>query len=662
MNNLVKTWNPTSETIDASAIHSFMEWLAKHKDVQFKNYRELHAWSVDHVSDFWSAVVEYFEVLGEGLGGPALTDTSMPGAVWFPDARLNFAENVLKFAHVSGNADKTAIVVIREDNSTEEISWAALERKVASLAFHMRALGVGPGDRVAAVLPNIPEAIIGLLAAASIGAIWTISSPDLAPAATINRLKQLQPRVLFVIDGYEFNSKVFDTRSAMREIRSGLPTVEHVIQVSQGFPQERLFSDGIDIENILTSACEPDYARLPFDHPLWVLFSSGTTGAPKGIVHGHGGMMLEALKSSGLNFDVGPADRYYVAANTSWMVWNTLVNNLIVGASVVTYSGSPFAGGADRQFEIMALTGATAFMTGAGYLSAIQKQGLRPGDRWDLTPLRLVFSTGSPLPESTWTWFHDAVKAECHLGSVSGGTDICSGFIGSNMLEPVVLGELQGPALGVAIAAWNDEGKPVLNEVGEMVITQPMPSMPLYFWDDIDGSKYRSAYFDKFDGAWAQGDWITQTDRGSFVVHGRSDATLNRGGVRLGSADIYEVLQAMPEIRDSMVLGIELPQGDYYMPLFIVLQEGQQLTDELKQRIEGNIRAHTSARHVPDDIRVAPEIPVTHAGKKIEVPIKKLFSGVPADKAINFGALANVHAADWFIEQARIFLEDRRPQ
>jgi len=366
-------------------------------------------------------------------------------------------------------------------------------------------------------------------------------------------------------------------------------------------------------------------------------------------------MILEALKSSAINFDVGPGDRYYVAANTSWMVWNTLVNNMIVGASVVTYSGSPFLRRADRQFEVIALSGATTFMTGAAYLSAVEKAGLRPRDDFDLSALRLAFSTGSPLPDSTWLWFHEAVSSTAHLGSVSGGTDICGGFVASNMLEPVYLGELQGPSLGVALASWSDDGSPLIGEVGEMVITQPMPSMPLFFWNDTDNSKYQDAYFEKYPGTWAQGDWITETIRGTIVVHGRSDATLNRGGVRLGSADIYDALQALPEVRESLVIGVNLPEGGYYMPLFVVLADGVTMTDELHDHLESHIRARTSARHVPDEIIVAPAIPVTFVGKKIEVPIKKLFSGSPADKAINMGSLANPEAVEWFITRAAEF-------
>jgi acetoacetyl-CoA synthetase len=496
---------------------------------------------------------------------------------------------------------------------------------------------------VAAVLPNVPEAIIGLLAAASIGAVWTISSPDLAVTATLSRLRQLEPVVLIGTRGYRFNGKDLDLTAQLDEIAAGLPTVRAVL-TEQDVPGPDPTGTGPG----------PDYARVPFDHPLWILFSSGTTGNPKGILHGHGGMLLESLKGTGLNQDMRPGDRYYVAANTSWMVWNTLVSNLASGASVVTYSGSPKAGDADRQFEILARTGATMFATGAAYLSLVEKSGLVPADRWDLSALRAILSTGSPLPDSTWQWVHRAVKPDVHLGSDSGGTDICSGFVGSNPLEPVRLGELQGPLLGVDVQAWGEDGRRVIGEVGEMVIRQPMPSMPLRLWNDPDGARYRETYFATFPSVWVQGDWITETERGTIVVHGRSDATLNRSGVRLGSSDIYAALQLIPEVVQSMVIGVEHP-GGYYMPLFVQLADGAELTEELRERINRTIRSTASARHVPDEIIPAPGIPVTHAGKRIEVPVKRMFTGrAPAD-VVNTGSLANPETVDFFVERARAF-------
>ena len=644
-----------------------MGWLEASRNVHVSDYRELWRWSVADLSMFWGAVREYFDVVGEGFEGPVLAQERMPGAVWYPGARLNFAENVLRHAASTELADSVAVLSIREDDSTATLTWRELEGMVASLAARLRGLGVEPGDRVAAVLPNLPEALIGLLATASIGATWSINSPDLSVHATLERLRQLAPTVLIGVEGYRYNGADVDRVEYLAEIEAGLPSLVHTILVRnpdrayQGTNAERDRARRLDFGALVTDVVQPRYERVPFDHPLWVLFSSGTTGAPKGIVHGHGGMTLEALKGTALNQNMGPGSRYYVAANTSWMVWNTLVNNLMSGASVVTYSGSPLVGGSDRQFDIIARTRTTMFATGAAYLSLVEKSGLEPGRAHDLAALTSVMSTGSPLATSTWRWFHDHVKRDVHLGSDSGGTDVCSGFVGSNPLEPVHVGEIQGPLLGVAVEAWSESGRRVIDEVGEMVITRPMPSMPVFFWGD-DGSRYLSSYFEAFPGVWAQGDWITETAQGAFVVHGRSDATLNRAGVRLGSADIYAAIQRLPEVRESLVIGLEEPEGGYYMPLFVVLADGCHFDEELEQRIRATIRDFASARHVPDEIIVAPAIPVTHAQKKIEVPLKKLLAGHRPDTTINRGSLANPESIDWFVEWAGRYRSELKEQ
>jgi acetoacetyl-CoA synthetase len=657
------TWTPTEQQRRDSRLWAFMRWVDERHGVETSTYREIWRWSVEETPAFWGAVREYFGVLGDRLDGPVLPSEQMPSASWFPDARLNFAENLLRNAQEPGLADQAAILNIDEGNSLTTVTWKQLEMQVASLAAHMDRLGVGPGDVVAAVLPNIPEAIIGLLATASIGAIWTINSPDLSAAATLDRIRQLAPKILIGVDAYQFNGKHIDQTSHLAAVEDGLPWLGHTIVV-RGLDQQAPWTSRapaathtprLHFDELTTEDATPSYRRVPFAHPLWVLFSSGTTGQPKGIVHGHGGITLEALKGTGLNQDMGPGDIYYVAANTSWMVWNTLSTNLMAGASIVTYAGSPTYRTKDRQFEVISLTGATMFAVGAAYLSLVEKAGLSPRGSWSLSCLRSILSTGSPLPDSTWLWVHDHVKKHVHLGSDTGGTEICSGFIGSNPLDPVHLGELQGPLLGVAVEAWSEDGERVLDQVGDMVITRPMPSMPVFMWGDTGTTKYMSSYFWKFPGVWVQGDWITETSHGTFIVHGRSDATLNRFGVRMGSADIYAALQHVPEIRESLVIGLELPDGGYYMPLFVALEDGVGLTEGLKERIAATIRSHASARHVPDEIIAAPDIPLTHARKKIEVPIKNLFAGKEPATAVNLASLANPEAVGWFIEQAQHF-------
>lgn len=648
------TWRP--ENPQDTELFRFASWLTQHLGVDLGPlssgngvtedlYRRIHAWSVNELSVFWDAVREYFGVLGTGFGTAALTNATMPQARWYPNAQLNFAENILERTRSTIDQHSTALLTIAEDDALESISWNQLRTRVHGLAEQLHELGVKPGDRVAAALPNIAEAIIGLLGTAMIGATWTINSPDLTATATLSRLRQLEPKVLLTTQGYTFNGRWFDLTEYNAELLTELPSVSRHLDVSE--------FRAAPVDNTV------EYVAVGFDHPLWVLFSSGTTGDPKGIVHGHGGMLLESLKSKALNQDVSANDRYYVAANTSWMVWNTLTQALACGASIVVYDGSPKVNAADRQFEIIAKTNTTRFAVGAPYLTLVERSGLSPGQRWDLTGLKSILSTAAPLPESTWRWVHEHVNPTVRLGSDSGGTDICSGFIGTNPLEPIHLGEIQSPLLGVDARSFNDAGEEVFNEVGELVITQPMPSMPIYLWDDQDHQRYKDTYFANFPatdeqpgGIWAQGDWVIQTDRGSFIVKGRSDATLNRQGVRLGTAEIYAPLGPVEEIVESTVIGVERPNGGYWMPLFVELAKGAELTEELKDRINTKIRSEASARHVPDEIIAVTAIPLTHTGKRIEVPLKKLFSGHGAEKAINTDAIANPDALREFVQLA----------
>jgi acetoacetyl-CoA synthetase len=644
-------WAPTPERAAASRMADFIAWVGRRHDRDLTSYRDALRWSVDELSEFWDSIREYFDVLGDGFAGPALAEERMPGAVWYPTAKLNYAENILRFGNDTGQRDRTAIVDLGEDGSRNDITWGELRNQVASLAAGLRARGVAPGDRVVAVLPNIPEAIIGLLAVASLGAVWSICSPDLSPKAILDRLGQLEPVALIGTEGYVFKGRWLDLTEHLGAIEAGLPSLRCRIVVGVNHNAGRESYD-----NVLVAEAVARYEPVPFDHNLWILFTSGTTGPPKGIVHGHGGMILEHLKTFGLHFDLSHMDRYYVAANTSWMVWNTLLGSLMVGASIITYSGSPTYPHPDRLFEIVAHHSVTTFGAGAAYLALVRSAGASPRENWDLRALHTLMSTGSNLPDAIYRWVHDDVGAEIHLAEVSGGTDICSGFLGCNPLEPVLVGRLQGPMLGVAVEVRDAKGSPIVGQLGEMVITRPMPSMPTSFWGDDDGSRYRSAYFEQFPGVWTHGDWILEGTDGTFEVRGRSDATLNRAGVRLGSAEIYSAIQTIDGITDALVLGIELPQGKYYMPLYVTLAEDVELDDSLRSAINHAIRTLASARHVPDEVLLAPAIPTTHAGKRPEIPIKRLFTGGDPAK-FERGALANPESLDWFIDEARRFLD-----
>ncbi|MBW4095197.1 MAG: acetoacetate--CoA ligase [Acidobacteria bacterium] len=633
------TWAPTEQSIRATNLWSLRNHVIEHYGVTLDDYPAFWSWSVTEPASFWAAVTEHAGLIGDGLTGPALIENRLPGAVWYPNARLNYAENVLRWSAIQG--DEIAVVGLEEDGSRLEWTWTDLVERTAALAAALRDHSVGVGDVVGGIFPNGPQAIVALLATAAVGAIFSVCSPDFAASAIVDRLTDLAPNVLLASSGYTFKGKSINSRPLVEAVRADLP----------GRPALEWVDGNLD----LFPPAEPAYVRVAFNHPLWVLFSSGTTGAPKGIVHGHGGILLESAKGIGLQFDLGPGDRYFAAANTSWMVWNTLANTLSTGASIVTFPGASAWPDADRQFAIVAETDTTMLATGAAYLALVEKSELRPADRYNLSSLHTIMSTGSVLSPGTWKWVHDAVKHDVHLTSDSGGTDICSGFIGGNPWQSVHLGELQGPTLGSPVEIRTDGRPAQQDEVGELVLTGPMPSMPVRFWNDADGEKYRHAYFEADPRVWTHGDWISRTANNGIVIHGRSDATLNRDGVRLGSADIYAALQGIAEVRNAVILGIEIPGGKYWMPLFVELVEGVTLTDELADHIRQVIRGRTSARHVPDAIEAAPGIPITHAGKRIEVPLKKLFLGAPAERAVNRSSLQNPEAIDWFVARATSF-------
>jgi acetoacetyl-CoA synthetase len=540
-------------------------------------------------------------------------------------------------------ASGAAIVALDERGAGEEIGWEQLRGQVGALAAALAELGVGPGDRVAAYLPNIPEAIVAMLAVTSLGAIWAACAPDFGTQSVVDRLAQVEPTVLIAVDGYRFGGRDHDRAGTVRALEAAMPSLRATILVRGRRDRALAFED------LVAPAREPEFEQVDFDHPLWILFSSGTTGVPKGIVQGHGGILLEHLKALGLCLDLRGDDRYFFHSSTSWMAWNYLVGGLIHGATIVSYDGSPAHPGADALWAVAARTRASVVGLGSAYVTGCTRSGAVPeGDGRDLGALRTLIPTGSPLPPRGWRWLDEQFAGRVRIDSICGGTDVCTAFFGGSPLLDVRAGEISCRWLGVKAEAWSEDGRPVVDEVGEFVVTAPMPSMPIGFWDDADGSRYRAAYFERFPGVWRQGDWITITSRGGVVVSGRSDATLNRGGVRMGSAEIYAVVERLDEIADSLVVGVEEPDGGYYMPLFVVPREGEEVDGALRDALVAAIRSDLSPRHVPDEIVVAPAIPRTLTGKKLEVPVKRVLQGVPVAAAASLGAVDRPDVLDWY--------------
>ncbi|HJT92728.1 MAG TPA: acetoacetate--CoA ligase [Mycobacterium sp.] len=625
-------WVPTEQDVADARVTDFARFVGARTGLPVADYHALWQWSVDDPAGFWATLWEYF-ALGDAPD-VVLDSPQMPGARWFPGARLNYVDQVVR----NSRTDRPAIVYVSEDGSTVELSWAELLGRTAAFARKLKSKGVTSGDRVVGYLPNIPEAVIAFLATASIGAIWSACGQDYSAKAALDRLGQLEPVVLVTADGYRFAGKWHDKREEIAALGAGLPSLRATVMAS-----ELTSDDGGDLEVV----------PVDFSHPLWILFSSGTTGLPKGIMHGHGGVVLEHLKAIALQSDIGPDDMFFWYTSPSWMMWNFQVAGLLVGATIVCYDGSPSSPGPDALWDIAARVRATVFGTSPGYVLGCAKAGAVPRKEHDLSALRTVGITGSSLPPSSSLWLRDNVGERVQVASISGGTDVVSAFVGGVRTVPVWPGELSAPYLGVALDAWDESGKPVRGEVGELVVTKPMPSMPIAFWNDTDGSRYRAAYFEMFPGVWRHGDWITITDHGSIAVHGRSDSTLNRHGIRMGSADIYQAVEGLPEIAESLVIGVELPDGEYWMPLFVVPADGAQLTDELKDRICDTIRAEVSRRHVPDEILEAPGIPHTRTGKKLEVPIKKLLQGGDPARVVESSAVDDPALLDWYAEQRR---------
>jgi acetoacetyl-CoA synthetase len=645
-------WEPSTESVERSTMTRYMRWLADERGLEFGDYESLWRWSASEIEDFWGSIWDFFEVGASAPYSEVLRDHAMPGADWFPGALLSYPQ------HIFRNRDDADVAVRHASELRElgEVTWGELGDQVARAAAGLRELGIGRGDRVVAYMPNIPETLVAFLATASLGAIWSSCSPDFGASSVVDRFAQIEPKVLFCVDGYRYGGRDFDRAEVVAGLQSAMPTLERTVVLPYLAPEPDLskLDRAITWHDLLASGegATLEFEQVPFDHPLWVLYSSGTTGLPKAIVQGHGGIMLEQLKKLNLHVDAQEGDRLFWFTTTGWMMWNFLIGGLLTPASIVLYDGSPGHPDMGVLWDLAERAGMTCFGTSASYIAACMNAGVEPSDGRDLSTLRSVGSTGSPLSPEGFEWVYRHVGRDTWLFSTSGGTDVCTAFVGGVPLLPVYRGELQGRALGARVEAFDEDGNSIVDEVGELVITEPMPSMPLYLWGDDDGSRYRASYFDVYPGVWRHGDWIEITSRGTAVIYGRSDSTINRQGVRMGTSEIYRAVQGIPEITDALVVDIPKPGTEGWMPLFVVLADGETLDDELTGKIKRRIRELCSPRHVPDAVYEIAEVPRTLSGKVLEVPVKRILTGTPPEQAASRDSLANPRSLDYFVELA----------
>src|SRR3954451_21062704 len=639
-------WTPDEQRRSSSRLAAFMAWAAAREGRSLSDYDGGLAWSLEDLEGFWSSFAEWYGVRWQATATRALGGAEMPGAQWFPGGRLNYAEHVL-YPPAGADKDDVAVVLAREDGLRRTMTWRELRTEVAAVRSWLVDAGVGVGDRVAALLPNSPHALVAMLATASLGAVWSSCSPDFGATAVADRFTQIEPVVLFAVDGYYYGGKRFDITSTVETLRGQLPSLRATVWVSY-LDESASIEDATPWADVIAEPATVAFEPVAFDAPLYVLYSSGTTGLPKPIVHGHGGILVEHAKQLALHLDLGPGERFFWFSTTGWMMWNLLVSGLAVGSAVVLYDGSPAFPDQMTLWRLAEEVGIAHFGVSAPYLQACMKSELHPSRDVDLSPLRAVGSTGAPLPPEVFAWVYDEVKRDVLLSSLSGGTDVCTAFVGGAPLLPVHAGEIPARLLGCKVEAYDEDGRPVIGAVGELVITAPMPSMPVMFWNDPDGSRLREAYFDRYPGVWRHGDWIKFTERGSCVIYGRSDSTLNRGGVRMGTSEFYRVVEDSPDVVDSLVIDTSAAGVEGRLLLFVVLREGAEL-DTVAAELKTRIRSQLSPRHVPDEIRAIPEVPRTLNNKKCEVPVKRILSGVPVDKAVSEGALANPRAMEPFL-------------
>jgi acetoacetyl-CoA synthetase len=643
-------WEPSDERRERATITRYARWLRDERGAEIDpdDYNALWQWSVDELEAFWASIWDFFEVEASQPYDTVLADSSMPGAEWFPGARLNYAQHMFR----GKDADEVAIRHASELRELDEWTWGELRARTAAIAAGLRSLGVEPGDRVVAYLPNIAEAVAAFLACASIGATWSSCSPDFGKRSVVDRFAQIEPKVLLAVDGYRYSGKDFDRCDVVRALVSEMPSLERVVVLP--YLGCGTIDDAVDWDEAFpeAEAGALEFEQLPFDHPLWVLYSSGTTGLPKPIVHGAGGILLEQLKKQHLHLDAQAGDRVFWFTTTGWMMWNFLVGVLLTEASIVLYDGNPGTPDMGVLWDLAERAGITCFGTSASYIASCMKAEVEPARGRDLSALDRVGSTGSPLAPEGFTWIYDQLGSDTWLFSTSGGTDVCTAFVGGVPTLPVWVGELQGRALGAAVESWDEDGKPLIGEMGELVITKPMPSMPLFFWGDEDGSRLEESYFSMYPGIWRHGDWIEITERGTAIIYGRSDSTINRGGIRMGTSEIYSAVLGVEDVVDALVVDVPRDGGDSWMPLFVVLRDGESLTDDLVAEIKKRIREDCSPRHTPNEIRAIEEVPRTLSGKVLEVPVKRILMGESVDKAASRDSLQNPKALDYFVELA----------